>query len=38
MIGSIQVSPLAIATLVAIMLNVVIPEPKDNQKKVESAS
>ncbi len=38
MIGSIQVSPLAIATLVAIMLNIVIPEPKDNQKKVESAS
>ena len=31
MIGTIQVSPLAIATLVAILLNVFIPEPKDGK-------
>lgn len=29
MIGTVQISPLALATLVAIILNLVIPEPKD---------
>jgi len=31
MIGTIQVSPLAIATLIAILLNIFIPEPKDEK-------
>ncbi|MDD3478423.1 MAG: hypothetical protein PHP32_06055, partial [Candidatus Izemoplasmatales bacterium] len=29
MIGTVQISPLALATLVAIILNIVIPEPKN---------
>lgn len=31
MIGQVQISPLAIATVVAVLLNVIIPEPKDTE-------
>lgn len=32
MIGNVEISPLAIATLIAVLLNVIIPEPKEESK------
>lgn len=37
MIGQVQISPLAIATIVAVLLNLVIPEPKE-EKQIEAQS